>query len=147
MRIRTRTALAALPLVLATALTGCRSDGDDHKGVDSVTAGGAGGTSGTSGGGKSDRAGSKSAEPSTSPQEAALRFVRCMRENGVPMEDPVDGRLTITQKAGSGTRAMDKAMRACHRYQPQETDPEGTPDPKTAEATRKGAGRGAPENR
>ncbi|MQS36609.1 hypothetical protein [Streptomyces katsurahamanus] len=144
MRIRTRTALAALPLVLAAALTGCRSDGDDHKGVDSVTAGG---TSGASGTGKSGQAGSKSAEPSTSPQEAALRFVRCMRENGVPMEDPVDGRLTITQKAGSGTRAMDKAMRACQRYKPRGTGPEGTPDPKTAEATRKGAGRGAPENR
>ncbi|SDJ79020.1 hypothetical protein [Streptomyces indicus] len=99
-----RGVLAAAPLVLALALTGCGS-GDDGSGVASVS------------GAKKD-----GAEPSASadPQEMGMKYAQCMRENGVPMDDPEPGGGIRLKVDGSIPKAtVDKAMEACRKYQPQ----------------------------
>ncbi|MFF8957172.1 hypothetical protein [Streptomyces sp. NPDC014894] len=123
MRIRTRAGLAALPLALAVALTGCGSDGGGERKVASAA----------KGGGQASGAGKPSAEPSLSAQEMGLKFAACMRKNGVEMEDPVEGRLTIRQQKKGGNRAtVEKAMKACREFQPQGLGPGGKADPKVA---------------
>jgi hypothetical protein len=68
------------------------------------------GTSGDDGAGKAD------------PEQAALKFAKCMREHGVNMPDPqvsADGggtRVTFSQKAGDNPRTLDSAQKACARY-------------------------------
>ncbi|MER5768444.1 hypothetical protein [Streptomyces sp. NPDC001985] len=122
---RTRTALAALPLVLAVTVTGCGSDGGGPGGAPSPdrTSGEAtGGASGRASGEGEGGGGGPSAEPSPDPQERGLRFARCMRSNGIAMDDPVDGRLTLRQQREQSRRAaMEKAMKACRAYQPRGT--------------------------
>jgi hypothetical protein len=84
-----RVPLAALPLLCALTPTGCGSDEDGGSDVAS-----AGGTSSTATEGKvlsQDERG-----------EMALMFAQCMRENGVPMDDPEPGR-GIQLKVGPGT--------------------------------------------
>ncbi|WP_285693144.1 hypothetical protein [Actinomadura sp. NBRC 104412] len=107
-----RGALAALPLVLALSLAGCGGDED-------------GGGIASAGGGK---AGSKAkAAASLSPQDRGLKFAECMRKNGVPMEDPVDGKIKVQVKPGQGVskETMDKATQACREYSPQaDQDPQ-----------------------
>ncbi|MEO3977129.1 hypothetical protein [Streptomyces sp. CAU 1734] len=112
MRVRTRTAMAALPvaLVLAVTLSGCGSDGGDRNEVASAATAGAGGGSA----GKGGEAGAE-----LSPEEQGLKFARCMRKNGVPMEDPVDGRVMVSRKQGEDTAVLDKAMKACREFQPR----------------------------
>ncbi|MGW6460226.1 hypothetical protein ACWF94_30590 [Streptomyces sp. NPDC055078] len=126
MRTRTRSALAAFPLALALALTGCGSGDDDDGKVASAAEGE-----------NAKKAGS--AKPSLDPKEMGLKFAACMRKNGVPMEDPVDGRVMVKQKAGEGPdrATMDKAMKACREFQPQGTGPGGKPDPKVRDAMQK----------
>ncbi|GAA3934474.1 hypothetical protein GCM10023085_14800 [Actinomadura viridis] len=111
MRLRTRSALASFPLVLALALTGCGSEEKDG-GVATVNGGAqkGGGDGGTSG---------------MSPHDMAVKFAECMRKNGVPMDDPQPGQ-GIRMKVDKGKKeAMDKAMEACRQYNPQaNADPE-----------------------
>ena len=46
-----------------------------------------------------------------------LKFAQCMRQHGVQMEDPVDGRIEI--KSGPGQEAtMQAAQKACSQYAP-----------------------------
>ena len=69
--------LAALPLALALALTGC---GSDDKG----------GTVASANGGAS-QGGAKQGGEQLSPEERGVKFAQCMREHGGDMEDPTPG--------------------------------------------------------
>jgi hypothetical protein len=115
MRLKTRGALAALPLVLALSLTGCGGDEQDG-GVASAGGGGQGGSGAT-------------AAASLSPQERGLKFAQCMRKNGVPMEDPVDGKIQLKADRRLPKETMQKAQEACRQYSPQ-----ANRDPKQAAA-------------
>ncbi|MEU5976764.1 hypothetical protein [Streptomyces sp. NPDC047315] len=130
-RARAATALVALPLGLALVLTGCGS-GDDGKDVASAESGAArdskeGGSSGGASGGDSSK------EPDR--KEGAMKFAQCMRENGIAMEDPQDGRLTLKGE-GVPKDKMDKAQKACAEHLPQ-GDGRGKVDEKAVENMRK----------
>lgn len=107
MRPRIRATAAVIPLALALALTGCGSDGDG------------GGTVASVGGDK--KAGGGGSAPTLSPEETGMKFARCMRENGVAMDDPEPGkgiRLTVRKGDGVSEATMEKAMEACREYGP-----------------------------
>jgi hypothetical protein len=108
-RGQARGALAAFPLILAVAvaLTGCGSDGDGgDPGVASVD-GGADTADGSGGGGtESDR------------YAQSLAFAQCMRENGVPMDDPDPGGRIMFNGAGIDEATMSAAQDACQEFAP-----------------------------
>ncbi|MFD7293326.1 hypothetical protein ACFV9W_08565 [Streptomyces sp. NPDC059897] len=106
MGVRTRAAAAAPALLLALLLSGCGS-GDDGGGVASANKA------------KESTAGAKS---SLSPEEKGAKYAQCMRENGIPMEDPKPGEGVRLQIDGSIPKeTVDKALEACRKYQPQGT--------------------------
>ena len=51
-------------------------------------------------------------------QDAALKFARCMRENGIDMPDPQPGQrgIRITQPKGVSPQKMKAADDACQKY-------------------------------
>lgn len=72
--------------------------------------------------------------PTLDREEQALKFVQCMRENGIDMPDPgPDGRLRFQSKGGDQAK-MQKAQEACRQYAPSMTD--GQQDPKQLERMR-----------
>jgi hypothetical protein len=93
-RVATLTAVPAL--LLALAVSGCGDDGPGSK---------------------------PSAATTTNPAEPAdlaLKFVRCMRENGVPMDDPEPGggiRLRVKEGDGSASK-VEAAQKACKKLDP-----------------------------
>ncbi|MFW6694291.1 hypothetical protein [Streptomyces sp. MAR4 CNX-425] len=104
MRRRTRTALAALPLALALALTGCGSgDGDD-------------GEVASAGGGKKDGGGGEPVAEDL--DEQMLQFARCLRKNGVDVEDPEPGQGVALNMDGVDEAVAERAMEACRKYDP-----------------------------
>ncbi|TDD94616.1 hypothetical protein [Actinomadura rubrisoli] len=123
MRIRTRGALAALPLVLALTLAGCGSDdGGDGK---VASAGGA------------KQGGAAAAGKGMSQDEKGVKYAECMRKNGVPMEDPKPGgniQLKLDKRTPKAT--LDKATQACKALDPM-ADGSGKQDPKQQEQGRK----------
>ena len=120
MRRPTRSTLAALPLLCALAMTGCASDDDGGGGVAS-----AGGTSSAA-----------PADEEVDRAEMGLKFAQCMRENGVPMDDPEPGK-GIQLKVGPETsqETVQAAMEACREYNPQENGA-GKADPEREAAVR-----------
>jgi hypothetical protein len=103
MRLRTRGALAAFPLVMALALTGC---GGEEK--ESGVAGAGGKASQAAKGGDLSR------------DEMNVKFAACMRKNGVEMEDPKPGqgpRIMVTGGPEAGQK-MEKAQAACKEFAP-----------------------------
>ncbi|RAY14133.1 hypothetical protein DPM19_17840 [Actinomadura craniellae] len=117
-RLCTRGAPPALALALL--LTGCGSGGD---GGGVASAGGAARKSG--------------APASMDPREKALKFAQCMRDNGVPMDDPEPGKGIRIRVGGETDRAtVEKAMAACRQYSPQADGSPGS-DPRMEEAARK----------
>ncbi|KAB2359059.1 hypothetical protein [Actinomadura montaniterrae] len=118
MRLRTQGALAALPLVMALALTGCGSKDGGDGGVASA------------GGGK-QAAASKSADP----KEMGVKYAQCMREHGVPMDDPQGGRVTLKLDGKTPKEKVDKAQEACRQYNPMENGA-AKADPKMQEKVR-----------
>lgn len=120
MRDRIRGLAAAVPLAfaLAMALTGCGSGGDGGQ----VASADGGHTSG-----------GPSPTASLSRDEMGVKFAQCMRENGVPMDDPEPGKGILLKVDGSISKAtVDKATAACRKYQPQGQGPKGG-DPKAAD--------------
>ncbi|MFB4319607.1 hypothetical protein [Actinomadura sp. 21ATH] len=106
MRLRTRGALAAFPLVMALALTGCGGDEKD-SGVATV-----------SGGKQTQAAGGDG----LTADQRNVKFAECMRKNGVDMEDPKPGegpRIMVTGGPKQG-EVMEKAQQACKQYAPQQ---------------------------
>lgn len=96
--------LLAATLLLAAA--GCGSDGDDDK-PESAAA---------------------------SAQGTALKYAKCMRENGIDMPDPAgpDG-ATIAlalPDAADGMEQMNRAIEACKSFQPKA--PQMTPEQRQA---------------
>jgi hypothetical protein len=93
-------ALAALVLTVAALASGCGSSSND-SGVASL----GGGESSSGGSGNSGSGSSSSSSASQDPQDAALKWARCMRKNGVDVPDPQvnGGRLTIRARGGATT--------------------------------------------
>ncbi|GGV54097.1 hypothetical protein GCM10010277_52590 [Streptomyces longisporoflavus] len=119
-RLRTGSALAALPLALALALTGCGSD-DNGKGVASAG---------------DDKKNAADAKESLSPQEMGVKFTQCLRENGLDVDDPEPGK-PVALRFGPETdqTTVKKAMEACRKYNPQ-ANGGGAGNPKMEEAGR-----------
>ncbi|GHE97203.1 hypothetical protein GCM10017786_32350 [Amycolatopsis deserti] len=114
-----RKILAAFPVALALALAGCGS-GDDG-GDDVASAGGAATTT--------------AGAPAVGGADMGLKFAQCMRENGVPMDDPVDGKITMKIDGSIPRETVDKAQEACRQYNPQENGAAKS-DPKMEQAAR-----------
>jgi hypothetical protein len=58
--------------------------------------------------------GKPAAQKSLDPQDAALKFAQCMRQNGVNMQDPQAGRITIQSGPGAADKSkVDAAMKKC----------------------------------
>ncbi|OHV35324.1 hypothetical protein BCD49_05160 [Pseudofrankia sp. EUN1h] len=106
------TVLAALPLALMLALAGCGS-GDDSGTVASAAGVGSGGAGAD---GATDGA---TATSSPRPGDLAVKFAQCMRENGIDMPDPVDGRIELRIDPSTPKETVDAAMAACREYSPQ----------------------------
>jgi hypothetical protein len=106
-------ALRAVPLVLVLAVAGCGGKKRDNNGV--ATAGG-----GSSGSPRT------SASAAMDNAELQRQFARCMRDNGVDVADPTDGRGGFTVQGGAsggpGVGGPDskfqKAMDKCKQYLP-----------------------------
>jgi len=63
--------------------------------------------------------GKSASSPSANANDKAVKFAQCMRQHGVPMADPTDGRITINNTAGpAGQSKMDAAQQACKQYSP-----------------------------
>ncbi|MEU6041514.1 hypothetical protein ABZ801_39610 [Actinomadura sp. NPDC047616] len=119
MKLRTRGALAAMPLALALALTGCGGGDDGDGGVATVN------------GGNQTRPADAAG---LSPEERGVKFAECMRKNGIDMEDPKDGRVMVKAKPGQ-EQTMQKAMEACRQYSPQQNSRGGS-DPRMEQRQR-----------
>ncbi|MCC5576500.1 hypothetical protein IMZ11_12745 [Microtetraspora sp. AC03309] len=96
MNIRLLAAVA--PMALALAACGTAAEGD---GIASA----AGGTSAAKP--------SASASASLDPREAQLKFAQCMREHGVDMADPTDGKIRVQIPKGMDKGKADSAMKEC----------------------------------
>lgn len=123
-------ARAAVPLVLLMAVAGCaRSDGGSKVASVSGTASPTASASGAS---------------SLSAKERALKFAQCMRDHGVPMEDPqFDGDKIEVQIGGAGAPVdkskVDAAQEACKEWSPIGGPGGAKPDPQMLENMRKQA--------
>jgi hypothetical protein len=106
MRIRTRAALAALPLALAVSLTGCGSDG------------GGDGVASADGGKKKDEpsAGASLSRDQINAQN--IKFARCLRKHGVDVADPKPGEGLALSVDDANKATVDKATEACRKYAP-----------------------------
>lgn len=79
-----------------------------------------------------------------SPQEKALKFAQCMRDNGVPMEDPdvssggAGGGMSV-RIGGEGIdeTKLQAAMQACREYSPMGDGGRTQVDPQLEENMRK----------
>jgi hypothetical protein len=121
---------AVVPLVLLMAVGGCaRSDGGSKvasvSGIASPTA-------------------SASGASNLSPKERALKFAQCMRDHGVPMEDPqFDGDKIQVQIGGPGAPVdkskVEAAQEACKEWAPSGGPGGAKPDPQMLEDMRKQA--------
>ncbi|GAA2206361.1 hypothetical protein GCM10009850_018190 [Nonomuraea monospora] len=110
----TRTLLAAA--LLATLAAGCGTS-QSGAGVASVTA--------------SSAAPSATPSPTATadPQEQGRKFAQCMREHGVPMEDPApDGSGGLAVIAGKADGKTKKAIEACRELAPFKDRRAATPE-------------------
>ncbi|GAA1830549.1 hypothetical protein GCM10009682_56610 [Luedemannella flava] len=115
-------AAAALPLILVAA--GCAGENKSPK-VASV-----GGTASAAATVDPELAG-------LDEKEKALKFAQCMRDNGVPMEDPKfgeGGEMTIAISGeGLDKATIDAAQEKCKKYAPMGPGSGGKVDPKMQE--------------
>ncbi|WP_214403544.1 hypothetical protein [Pseudonocardia lacus] len=56
-------------------------------------------------------------EPAADRDERGRQFAQCMRDHGVDMADPVDGRITMNGRPGDEAK-LDEAQEACEQYAP-----------------------------
>jgi hypothetical protein len=108
-------ALAALLMVQVLASCGGMGGGSGEAAqVASAGGGPAAGAADDSGGEGGDGA-------DLSREEKALRFAQCMRENGVPMDDPDTGKgggIKIRSGDGVDRETVQQAQEACQKYAP-----------------------------
>jgi len=91
-------ALLAVPLVLA--LAGCSDDSSDKGASD----------------GGSTAASDGSQQVTDGPPDASqLKFVRCLRDKGVKVDDPKGGNLSINLE-GQDADLVAKAQKACQKF-------------------------------
>ncbi|MCO1656491.1 hypothetical protein [Pseudonocardia humida] len=102
---RAGTAAALLTLLLSLlVLAGCAATGGD--GVASAGAPATGAADADAG-----------PEPSADNDERGRQFAQCMRDNGVDMADPVDGRIEVRGRRGDEA-TLEAAQEACEQYAP-----------------------------
>ena len=119
--MRWRIGAGCAALVTATALlTGCAKNGTTGNEVASANNGTA--------------SGAASASPSLSPHERGLRFAKCMREHGIPVEDPQEGEAIRVELKRGQEETMRKAQEACRQYAPGANG--GRPNPQMLEKAR-----------
>ncbi|MCW2752513.1 MAG: hypothetical protein JWR83_3623 [Aeromicrobium sp.] len=110
--------LTALVLALALTAAGCGSSGDGNNVA------------------SAKKPSSKtSATPKLSNEEKAVKFTECLRAHGLDVKDPEPGQggISITGKSGGpGKDDVDKAMKACQKYDAAR-DLSGKPNPKGQE--------------
>lgn len=63
-------------------------------------------------------AASASASPTGDPEERGRQYARCMREQGVEMDDPGSGGEIRVRKIPGGRDKFEAAMKACRQYTP-----------------------------
>ncbi|MPZ73668.1 MAG: hypothetical protein GEU74_10630 [Nitriliruptorales bacterium] len=104
--------LAALPLALLLALTGCGTSGDGGSGRSGDHVASAGGST-------AEGDGNESGEPLSEDEtyEKLLEFAQCLRDKGLAVEDPAPGEGIQVQVEGDPTQA-DAAMQACDHLAP-----------------------------
>ncbi|HZB33336.1 MAG TPA: hypothetical protein VE465_24470 [Streptosporangiaceae bacterium] len=101
MRIRSMAVVVAVPVVFGLAACGGKA-GDD--GIASAV------------GGTAKQSASASPSQTLNPQDAALKFAQCMRQNGVDIPDPsADGRFQIRAKPGNQAK-VQAAMKKCQHF-------------------------------
>ncbi|MEV0597315.1 hypothetical protein [Nonomuraea cavernae] len=101
-----RPVLAALPLILA--LAACGGAPAKQDGVASAASGSAMPTTAATA--------TPGASAPTDPREAQLKFAQCMREHGVPMDDPEpNGAIRIKAKEGM-EQQVNEAQQACKHF-------------------------------
>lgn len=122
--MRRRGILAAIPLALTLALAGCGASDAGGSDVASVSSG--------------KPAAAASASASVDPQAKGLKFAQCMREHGIPMDDPEPGKgVMLKMDKSISPETAQKAQEACKEYAPSGGGPGGKVDPKMAEQLRK----------
>jgi hypothetical protein len=146
-RVPGRTAVgAAVVLLLALVVAGCAGtgggSGDDTASVASADGGGSDASTDDSGGSEGADSGDGAELTPEEREERALKFAACMRENGVPMEDPEPGQAGRVRIGGNGDgeridrETMEAAQEACQKHSPfGEKGPRQ--DPEMAENMRK----------
>src|SRR3954454_9635646 len=101
LRIRSMAVVLAVPAVFGLAACGAKAGDDDIA---------------SAGGGTAKASASASPGESLSPQDSALKFAQCMRENGVNMPDPgADGRIQIRANPGNQAK-VQAAMKKCQHF-------------------------------
>jgi uncharacterized protein (DUF305 family) len=95
--------VGALVLALGLTAAACGGGSGDSNGVASLTDTGGTTTNSSSGSGE--------ASPKDR-REAELKFAQCMRDHGVDMPDPVNGRFDLKVKPGDQKNA-EEAQKAC----------------------------------
>lgn len=105
--MRTITGYAAAAVLAGMLMTGCSALG--------IGEADGGGDSGASAGG--GQAASKQDE-----QDAMVEFAECMRDNGVDIPDPKDGKLVVPGRSVDGAGKEDKALKECEELLPVDED-------------------------
>ncbi|HTJ34528.1 MAG TPA: hypothetical protein VL738_14980 [Dactylosporangium sp.] len=125
--MRFRTGLAAA-LLLVLPLAGCARGGDGDDGVATASTA------------KPNASASASNAPRNpkDDQEAFLKYAQCMRDHGIPMDDPnmEGGGISMTIPEGTDRTKVDTANEACKQYMPNGGQPQKL-DPATQEQLRK----------
>lgn len=98
--------VGALAMALGLTAAACGGGSGDSNGVASLTNTGGTTTNSSSGSGE--------ASPKDR-REAELKFAQCMREHGIDMPDPVNGRFDLKVKPGDQRKAED-AQKACGKF-------------------------------
>jgi len=98
--------VGALAIALGLTAAACGGGSGDSNGVASLTNTGGTTTNSSSGSGE--------ASPKDR-REAELKFAQCMREHGIDMPDPVNGRFDLKVKPGDQRKAED-AQKACGKF-------------------------------
>jgi hypothetical protein len=107
--MRTRTALAAVPIALMLALTGCGTDGGGGDAGDEVA----------SAADNTPDEEQETTEPLSEDEkyEKLLELAQCLRDNGLDVEDPAPGEGIQVQVDGDPSQA-DAAMQECEHLAP-----------------------------
>jgi hypothetical protein len=85
--------------------------------------------------------GTPKVKASTNAADQGIKFAQCMREHGVAMDDPVDGKIMIKSTKGDQAK-MEAAQQACKQFAPGKVGNANDPaahdrDLKTAACLRK----------